>query len=217
MSKPKFTMTSELIKQLQEALDKDGDRPICIHTEFGPISEVVISFQDWGYDNGYYAPDQDDPTNWINSSSPDGITMKEGFYDFCYVLGGRPPECYEDSSVNGRKVREIDPEDSHSKWLDKKQLEEKNMFGGEIVHYDSSKERDNGELDCYPFIAYLKSNGLSAIGDKEGHMSGAKEALKRKYDALKKLKAGEVDPAVLLTSNLRSEREIAKDFLDGKY
>jgi hypothetical protein len=207
-------MTSEVIKKLQEALDKDGDLPICIKTEFGYISQVFVSGTNFYWDGGYAAPDEADPSNWISSLTDDQKELREGFYESCHTLEADGPSSYEDASYNGRRIREINPESSA--WLDKKELEERNMFGGELIKYENSKERSE-ELGCYPFIACLKSNGLSAIGDKEGHMSGAKEALKIKYDALKMLQAGEADPAVLLTSNLRSEREIAKDFLDGKY
>lgn len=214
MKKPTFTMASELIKQLQEIVDLHGDLPVATwSSDFGYISSSHAFAEQYYWDGGYCAPViEDECLNWMPSRSNNGLT--EGFPQYYIKLQTNEVLTKGTNKLNGRPLGEIHPEDW--RWYEEMGIEERNIFDGEFVKYKVSAERD-ARTSSYPSIAFLESTGLSAVGEESGCSADAREALEKKYIALKKLKAGELDPAELLTSNLRSEREIAKDFLEGKY
>jgi len=175
-------MASDLIKKLQEQVDKHGDIPVALSGEQGYMSAAFPMVEPYYYDGGYCARDTDDPSNWISSRARDPksgwTTRAPGFPDLFIKLVTAYP-CDEEEKINGRPLREIDPEEWA--WWDEKELEERNLFGGELVKYKVAKERDP-KLDCYPYSAYLASMGLEAVGN--GTMASAKEALLKKFREL---------------------------------
>ena len=210
MTKPKFTMASDIIKQLQSIVDNHGDYPVSAVGEKGWTSSVYVNAEPYYYDGGYCAPDADDSTNFIRSRELNG-SKTDGFPEHHIKIGASGPAEHDDK-INSRPLREIVPEEWD--WYDRKELEEMEAFDGEIVKYKTSKQKVN-RLECYAFIAYLES-GLEAVGDSEGNMNNAKESLLRKFKALKRLKMGSISPAELLTSEFASERDIATIFLREK-
>ena len=168
-----YTPISELIKELEEIKKNHGDIPVC----YNGSSPVYTDVREYYYDGGYYLKDATNIQNYISSRSrtaDDKYTcITEGFPQSCVDIRGGMPGDWEDHSLNGRPVREIDPDSWE--FLDKQEYEERKVFGGYIVKY--AWEKQPNAKGYYPVKAYLDS-GEFAFGE---NMKEAREALTKIY------------------------------------
>ncbi len=166
--KIEYTSISEFIKELEKIKEKCGDIPVCCKGS----SPIRCEVEPYYYDGGYFARDAKDPKNYLHS-----ITRKEGLG---ISAEGFPKSCvqiYDESiweahKLNGRPVREIDPESWQ--FLDEEEKKEMDIFNGQLVKY-------NYDHDQKKYKAYLDS-GEFALGE---HMFGAKVNLVKLYQEKK--------------------------------
>ena len=142
-----YTTVGELIEELKKY---DPIAPVCLNG----CALVYVDARPWYYDGGYVAQDSKDVSNYKRSKdySLGNASMGEGFHTFCVDLVQNHPD--SDDKVEGRSIREIDSESWE--YLEKIELEEKNIFGGQIVKYRGAKAYSE-EFKCWPMTAYLDS------------------------------------------------------------
>lgn len=151
--KVSYTSISEFIDELKEILDKHGDLPVCVRGA-SPIWTDLLAYY---YDGGFALQDVNDSANYISSRTwnPEKkyTEVTKGFPKCCVNLMTYDP--FETQKLNGRSVREIDPES----WtfLDEEELKERKIFDGQLIQY----KYDDGQKK---YKAFLES-GEFAFGD----------------------------------------------------
>ena len=203
--KPKFLTVAQMIEELEKY---DGDLPVAIDG----VSDWIVDKIPFYYDGGFLAPSEESHNNYLSSKvgSPTGTKKGEGFPNTFLRITSGDPNMSKNNKINGRSIREIDPDGWD--FLEIEEMKERNIFDGEIVRYIGSKTKDE-KLGCYPMKAYLDS-GMEAIGT--GNMSSARETLTDKFQTLKGLNLGTIDPGNALLSDKKGVREAANIFLENK-
>lgn len=148
----KYTTVGELIEELKKY---DPVSPICLNG----CASVYVDARPWYYDGGYVAQDSKDSDNYKRSKDYSSGLAKlgKGFHTFCVDLIPNSPS--DEDKIENRRVREIDSDSWE--FLEKIEMEERNIFGGQIVRYKGFGAYSE-EFKCWPVIAYLDS-GEQAI------------------------------------------------------
>ena len=169
--KIEYTSISELIKELEEIKEKIGDIPVCCKGS----SPIRCEVEPYYYDGGYYVRDSKDPKNYLHSvTRKEGLGgVSEGFHKSCVQIYDE--SIWEVHKLNGRSVREIDPE--NWQFLDEEEKKERDIFNGQLVKYSWEKDVDPN-LKIYSCKAYIDS-GEFAFGE---HMFGAKQNLIKLFE-----------------------------------
>lgn len=166
----KYTSIDELIEMLLDVKKDHPDAAVCVNG----VSAVFTIARPWYYDGGYVAQDVTNTSNFLRSRAErmEGMTTKaEGFPGVCVDLVSQEPAGDDLYSLDGRSVRDIDPEGWD--FLDEQESRERGLFG-ELIQYEWTKNTRMADgHNCAEIRAFL-SSGLSALGTSRKE---AKDAL----------------------------------------
>lgn len=168
----KYTKISDLIAELTAVLQERGDLPVTVRHATPVFTNVMPYYYDGGYTvrtaDGAYVTSRD----YERGDSDVRPGLPETFVD----LASSQPNADDWNVVNGRSVREIDPDTWQ--YLEEQEAEERLIFSGQLVKYRiDNHPSGEGNNRCYMQTAYLPS-GEEGRGPS---MADAKAALIRAY------------------------------------